>query len=51
MTSLVKQSGLPEFKMADLVHDYRALGNARQDADCRLNEFWTSEETKYLRTA
>ena len=28
-----KQSGLPEFKMADLVHDYRALGSARQDAE------------------
>lgn len=27
-----KQSGLPEFKVADLVHDYRALEVARQDA-------------------
>ena len=47
-----KQSGLPEFKMADLVHDYRALETARQDAEKYLasNEFWTSEETKCLRT-
>lgn len=27
-----KQSGLPEFKVADLIHDYRALEVARQDA-------------------
>lgn len=27
-----KQSGLPEFKVADLVHDYRALEVARKDA-------------------
>ncbi|WP_174495551.1 ATP-dependent DNA helicase RecG [Salirhabdus euzebyi] len=27
-----KQSGLPEFKMADLIQDYRALETARQDA-------------------
>lgn len=27
-----KQSGLPEFKVADLVHDYRALEVARNDA-------------------
>lgn len=47
-----KQSGLPEFKMADLVHDYRALETARQDAEKYLasDEFWISEETKCLRT-
>ncbi|MCZ8535604.1 ATP-dependent DNA helicase RecG [Paenisporosarcina quisquiliarum] len=47
-----KQSGMPEFKMADLVHDYRALETARQDAEKFISsdEFWTSEETKYLRT-
>ncbi|WP_066193992.1 MULTISPECIES: ATP-dependent DNA helicase RecG [Gracilibacillus] len=28
----VKQSGLPEFRLADLVHDYRALETARTDA-------------------
>lgn len=27
-----KQSGLPEFKVADMVHDYRALETARKDA-------------------
>ncbi|UFU01363.1 ATP-dependent DNA helicase RecG [Radiobacillus kanasensis] len=27
-----KQSGLPEFKIADMVHDYRALETARVDA-------------------
>ncbi|UOR12764.1 ATP-dependent DNA helicase RecG [Halobacillus amylolyticus] len=27
-----KQSGLPEFKVGDMVHDYRALETARQDA-------------------
>lgn len=47
-----KQSGMPEFKMADLVHDYRALEIARQDAEKFLasDEFWTSEETKCLST-
>jgi ATP-dependent DNA helicase RecG len=47
-----KQSGMPEFKMADLVHDYRALETARQDAEKFLasDEFWTSDETKCLRT-
>lgn len=28
-----KQSGLPEFKVADMVHDYRALETARRDAE------------------
>ncbi|RIU96404.1 ATP-dependent DNA helicase RecG [Oceanobacillus picturae] len=27
-----KQSGMPEFKVADMVHDYRALETARNDA-------------------
>ncbi|MCV2953748.1 hypothetical protein OHE92_24000, partial [Escherichia coli] len=27
-----KQSGVPEFKVADMVHDYRVLQIARQDA-------------------
>lgn len=46
-----KQSGLPEFKMADLVHDYRALEVARQDAVKLIEspEFWQSEEYKALR--
>ena len=46
-----KQSGMPEFKMADLVHDYRALDTARQDAEKYMasEEFWTSNETACLR--
>ncbi|MDF2607795.1 MAG: recG [Bacillales bacterium] len=46
-----KQSGLPEFKIADLVHDYRALEVARQDAEKFINdaEFWTSKKYKGLK--
>lgn len=46
-----KQSGLPEFKMADLVHDYRALDVARQDATRLIEEevFWTDEQYAPLR--
>ncbi len=46
-----KQSGMPEFKMADLVHDYRALDTARKDAERFLasNEFWESPEYELLR--
>jgi len=46
-----KQSGLPEFKMADLIHDYRALETARKDAETMINseEFWVGEETRCLR--
>jgi ATP-dependent DNA helicase RecG len=46
-----KQSGLPEFKVADLVHDYRALEVARQDAAQFVNskEFWVDEEYHSLR--
>lgn len=46
-----RQSGLPEFKMADLVHDYRALETARQDAARLLYEdaFWHEEEYASLR--
>lgn len=37
-----KQSGLPEFKMADLIQDYRILDVARQDAVTLLQQpnFW-----------
>ncbi|WP_010530623.1 ATP-dependent DNA helicase RecG [Lentibacillus jeotgali] len=28
-----KQSGLPEFRVADMIHDYKALETARQDAE------------------
>ena len=46
-----KQSGLPEFKMADLIHDYRALETARKDAESLVSsdEFWTGNETACLR--
>lgn len=46
-----KQSGLPEFKMADLVHDYRTLEVARQDAAKLIfdENFWQDEEYQYLR--
>nr|WP_285842788.1 ATP-dependent DNA helicase RecG [Rummeliibacillus stabekisii] len=46
-----KQSGLPEFKMADLVHDYRALETARQDAIQLINstDFWQGDEYGPLR--
>ena len=46
-----KQSGLPEFKVADLVHDYRALNTAKVDAEQMLQseEFWQSAEYEALR--
>nr|WP_263328028.1 ATP-dependent DNA helicase RecG [Neobacillus sp. Marseille-Q6967] len=47
-----KQSGLPEFKLADMVHDYRALETARNDASLMIQSqaFWTSKEYEYLRS-
>jgi ATP-dependent DNA helicase RecG len=46
-----KQSGVPEFKVADMVHDYRALETARQDAAMLIESkaFWTDEEYAQLR--
>ncbi|GLB59395.1 ATP-dependent DNA helicase RecG [Cytobacillus sp. NCCP-133] len=46
-----KQSGLPEFKVADMVHDYRALETARNDAAALVetHEFWHSDEYMPLR--
>lgn len=46
-----RQSGLPEFKVADLVHDIKALTTARDDAERLLNstEFWRDEEYAVLR--
>ena len=43
-----KQSGLPEFKVADMVLDYRALETARQDAAMLIEqkEFW--EDPQFL---
>ncbi|MGB8000849.1 MAG: ATP-dependent DNA helicase RecG [Anaerobacillus sp.] len=42
-----KQSGLPEFKVADLVHDYRVLEVARNDAAALVESsaFW--EDSTY----
>jgi len=47
-----KQSGMPEFKVADLVHDYRALDTARKDAETFLAStvFWEDAEYKVLRS-
>ncbi|RLQ95779.1 ATP-dependent DNA helicase RecG [Falsibacillus albus] len=46
-----KQSGLPDFKVADMIHDYRALEIARNDAKTLIDseEFWTSSEYESLR--
>jgi ATP-dependent DNA helicase RecG len=46
-----KQSGVPEFKVADMVHDYRALETARNDASNLIEseEFWNGEEYIQLR--
>ena len=46
-----RQSGLPEFKMADLVHDYRTLEVARQDASRLIQDaqFWTADVYAPLR--
>ncbi len=46
-----KQSGIPEFKLADLVHDYRALEVARKDAQAFIfsEEFWVKPEFSQLR--
>lgn len=46
-----KQSGVPEFKVADMVHDYRALETARSDAAMIIQSetFWTAPEYQFLR--
>ncbi|BBP89271.1 hypothetical protein BsIDN1_28890 [Bacillus safensis] len=46
-----KQSGMPEFKVADMVHDYRALETARKDAAdlVQSDAFLTDPEYKELR--
>jgi ATP-dependent DNA helicase RecG len=46
-----KQSGLPEFKVADMVHDYRALETARADAQelVESTSFWEEEDFAHLR--
>ncbi|MFA9557420.1 ATP-dependent DNA helicase RecG [Evansella sp. AB-rgal1] len=46
-----KQSGLPEFKVADIVEDYRVLEVARQDAVKLIESeaFWKNDQYKKLR--
>jgi ATP-dependent DNA helicase RecG len=46
-----KQSGLPAFKVADLVHDYRILETARNDAAKLVNsdEFWHDDVYSLIR--
>ncbi len=46
-----KQSGVPEFKLGDIVHDYRILETARNDATKLINSdlFWADVEYRYLR--
>ncbi|WP_245833102.1 ATP-dependent DNA helicase RecG [Oceanobacillus timonensis] len=45
-----KQSGMPEFKVADMVHDYRALETARQDAQHIVeNNLLQTEDYRYLK--
>ncbi|MGP9041146.1 ATP-dependent DNA helicase RecG [Cytobacillus kochii] len=46
-----KQSGLPEFKVADMVHDYRALEVARNDATqlIQTDSFWYEKKYQMLR--
>ncbi|WP_050614741.1 ATP-dependent DNA helicase RecG [Bacillus testis] len=47
-----KQSGLPEFKVADLIHDYRILATAREDAAQLVNSeaFWHDQHYALLRS-
>ncbi|WP_407267996.1 ATP-dependent DNA helicase RecG [Radiobacillus sp. PE A8.2] len=42
-----KQSGIPEFKVGDMVHDYRALETARQDAALIIAENRLAEDPHY----
>ncbi|SDI67668.1 ATP-dependent DNA helicase RecG [Natribacillus halophilus] len=46
-----KQSGMPDFRLADPVHDYRALETARQDASALLDSdsFWHHADYEPLR--
>src|SRR5690606_26665334 len=46
-----RQSGLPELKIADMVHDYRALETARKDAGHLIHSerFWHDPEYQGLR--
>lgn len=47
-----KQSGVPEFRIADMVSDFKVLETARDDAARLVGDpsFWTSPEYAPLRT-
>ncbi|MGJ9458821.1 ATP-dependent DNA helicase RecG [Oceanobacillus sp. CF4.6] len=42
-----KQSGVPEFKVADMIHDYRALETARKDAQEIIEENLLENDEDY----
>src|SRR5699024_9447100 len=42
-----KQSGLPEFKVADIVHDYKALEVARDDAQIIIRQNLLFQDPAY----
>lgn len=42
-----KQSGIPEFKVADMIHDYRALETARKDAVYIVDNDLLHTDTEY----
>ncbi|MBP2077618.1 ATP-dependent DNA helicase RecG [Oceanobacillus polygoni] len=46
-----KQSGVPEFRVADMIHDYRALETARNDAQeiVETNQLEENEEFRALK--
>lgn len=46
-----KQSGLPEFKIADMIHDYRTLEVAREDGYKLIESqaFWSESRYEHLR--
>lgn len=46
-----KQSGLPEFKVADMIHDYRALETARVDAINIIHENYLEKNPAYKKLA
>ncbi len=47
----VKQSGIPEFKLADLIQDYRTLEVAKKDAEFLIHgkAFWDDPKWERLR--
>ncbi|WP_085992426.1 ATP-dependent DNA helicase RecG [Oceanobacillus senegalensis] len=44
-----KQSGIPEFKVADMVHDYKALETARKDAQEIIQSNLLEGDSEYFR--